>query len=87
MKVVRSVAADWKKLGLVLEFDHKVLKAIERNTHFNVDDSCLELLSKWLDGEACHPVTWSRLVEALEDAGHSKLAAQLEDFFMFSKYT
>ena len=79
--MVQSVSADWKKLGLALEFDHKVLKAIEKDARFIVEDSCVELLSKWLDGEACHPVTWRRLIEAVKDAGHSKLAAQLEDFF------
>ena len=80
VKVLQTVAADWKKLGLALEFDRNVLKAIERNAHFIVEDSCLELLCRWLDGKACRPVTWSRLIEAIKDAQHSKLATQLEDF-------
>ena len=84
VKVVQNVAADWKKLGLALEFDHKVLRKIERDARFIAEDSCLELLSKWLDGEACQPVTWSRLIEAIKDAEHTKLATQLEQFFTHS---
>ena len=76
--MVQSVGVDWKRLGLALEFDYNVLKTIERNAHFVVEESCLELLHRWLDGEACDPITWDRLIEALRDAEHAKLAIQLE---------
>ena len=78
LKVMQNVGVDWKLLGLNLQFDHSVLKAIEKNTHFITEDSCLELLGRWLNGEACQPITWARLIQALKDIEHSTIAIHLE---------
>ena len=76
-KLVQTVGVDWMQLGLALEFEYNLLRAIEKDNHGRTHESCNELLNRWLDGEACRPVTWGRLIEALGDAGHSTLAAQL----------
>lgn len=78
LKVIQNVGVDWKYLGLNLQFDHNMLKTIEKNAHFITEDSCLELLSRWLDGETCQPITWARLIQALKDIEHSTIATQLE---------
>ena len=72
---------DWKKLGLALHFDYNFIKAIERDTH-DTHESCYELLNRWLNGEACQPITWAKLIEALGDAEHSKLVRQLKKHFI-----
>ena len=81
LKVVESVAADWKQLGLVLEFKYSVLKAIEKDNRFICEDCCFEVLHKWLSGEACQPITWERLIEALRDLELKALASKLEKLF------
>ena len=83
LKVIQSVAADWKLLGLALEFDYAMLMVIERSNLHLVEDSCLDLLHRWLSGEACQPITWERLIEALREVGQTALAAKLEDTLQF----
>ena len=77
LKVVENVAHDWKKLGLLLEINYDVLQTIAKNNAFHMD-CCLEVLQKWLNGCACHPITWERLIEALKDADYLRLASDLE---------
>ena len=72
------MGVDWKNLGLALMFDYDVIKAIERDSHFQTEDSCRELLHRWLKGEACRPVTWKRLVEALTESHNAQLALDLK---------
>ena len=81
LKLVQRIGVDWKQLGLALEFDYDLIEIIERNSHYRIEESCYELLNRWLDGEACQPTTWARLIEALRDAEYSELAIQLKQFF------
>ena len=80
LKLVQAVGIKWKDLGIALEFDYGVIETIERDTHFQNNDSCCKLLHKWLSGEACQPVTWRRLIQALHEAEHGTLAMKLEEF-------
>ena len=79
LKLVQSVAADWKQLGVMLELNYDVLQSIQKNNRFICEDCCLEVLHKWLSGEGCQPITWERLVQALKDLGLTALAAQLHE--------
>ena len=72
---------DWIQLSLSLHFDYNVIKAIERDNCNRTRDCCLELLRRWLEGEACRPITWARLIEALRDAEHGTLADDLKQYF------
>ena len=78
LSVVEQVAANWKTLGLALHFEHSVLETIDRDVHFQSEDACQKLLSRWLDGKACHPITWERLLKALKDAKKHTLAEKLK---------
>ena len=78
LKLVESVAVEWKQLGLALKFNYSLLEAIETKK-ITCEDCCLEMLHKWLSGEACQPITWERLIEALRDLELASLAAQLEE--------
>lgn len=72
---------DWIQLGIALEFDFNLIQAIEGSNHYRVDKCCLDLLNRWLNGEACQPITWARLIEALFKAKHANLASELENLF------
>jgi len=43
----------------------------------NVEEGCRRLLNRWLEGGCREPVTWKRLVEALQDSGFIDLADSL----------
>ena len=68
----------WKNLGLALEFNYDQIQAIERDSHFKTQESCLNLLHRWLNGEACQPISWERLLEALREVELPALATELE---------
>ena len=75
------MAKDWENLGLALEFDFDVIKSIEIDALCKTEKCCRELLNRWLNGEACQPVTWKRLIEAISDAERGELASELEQLF------
>ena len=77
VRVVEDVSPDWEKLALALQFRGGVIRAVERNQHFQVEAACRTILQRWLDGESCQPVTWGTLMECLEDIGHGTLASEL----------
>ena len=77
VRVVEEVSPDWEKLALALQFRGCVIRAVERNQHFQVEAACRTILQKWLDGESGQPVNWETLMECLEDIGRSTLASEL----------
>ena len=48
------------------------------------NDKLERILSKWIKSES-RPVTWSTLVEALEDIGLKDIARQVNDFLKNSE--
>ena len=75
--MVEKVSANWEELALALHFDGEVIRAVERNQHFQVEACCRTILQRWLDGEGLQPVTWETLLEALVDIEHDTLARDL----------
>ena len=71
------MAARWNDLAIQLELPHYEIKIIEhdsRDSKKAVDD----VIFYWLNGSARLPVTWRTLLEALEDAEFTTLAADLK---------
>ena len=77
IKVIEEVSPDWEKLALALQFRCDVIRAVERNQHFQVEAACRTILQRWLGGESQQPVTWKTLIECLEDIEHGTLASEL----------
>lgn len=82
LRIIQQVGVGWKKLASILLFDHNVLEAIEKDTHYRNEEACQETFRRWLNGEACQPVTWGRLVQALEDAQRRTLANEVRKRLM-----
>ena len=79
LKIIQKVGVSWRDVAYALEFDDDLVKNIEHNT-LNKDcvAACYETFRRWLRGEACQPLTWGRLIEALKDAERDTLARELE---------
>ena len=74
VRVVQEVAVHWKDLAMALRFDYSLIKIIrEDNKHDSCVEACEDMFHRWLEGEACQPVTWERLIEALKDIDQSTL--------------
>ena len=77
VKIVETIAYRWQDVALALHFEGSVIASIKESTFSNVEEGCRRMLDRWLEGGCHEPVTWKRLVEALQDAGFIELAESL----------
>ena len=83
--IIAEIGVDWENLALLLEFDNSVIRIIRENhsgRNERIERSCQDMLHRWLDGEACQPVTWKRLIEALRGISNNKLAREIEQLLL-----
>ena len=76
--VIQKVASRWEDLALFLDFDYSLIKIIREDKKQDCVKACQEMLHRWLEGEACRPITWGRLIEAMSDAEMDTFARNLE---------
>ena len=80
IKIIESVAPQWKKLGDLLDFDPKgrTLELIEANQQQKGHVACCrEMFVMLLKGNG-REVTWEVLIELLEDIDQSELAKKVK---------
>ena len=79
IKIIESVAPQWKKVGALLDFDieGQTLKLIEADHQQKGHAACCqEMFMYWLEGKGKN-ATWEVLVEVLSDTDLSELAKQV----------
>ena len=79
-----QLAGRWEDLCLSLQFEPSssvasMIKSIERNCRYVVEDCCREVLLKWLSGQphSSKPVTWRTLIEVMKTLDYCLLAEEL----------
>ena len=80
IKIIESVAPQWKELGDLLDFDTegRTLELIEANNQQKGHVACCrEMFVYWLKGGG-KDTTWEVLVELLDDIEQSELAKQVK---------
>ena len=80
IKIIESVAPQWKELGDLLDFDPegRTLELIEANNQLKgLVACCREMFVMWLKGKG-REVTWEELIELLEDIDQSELARKVK---------
>ena len=80
IKIIESVAPQWKELGDLLDFDHegRILELIEANNQQKSRvESCREMFVYWLRGKG-REATWGVLIELLDDIHQSELAKKVK---------
>ena len=84
-KIIEKVGVQWEDLAYRLEFDRSVVATIKENfsgRDRRTERCCQDMLHRWLDGEACQPVTWGRLVQALRDINMGRLAGKIDSLLL-----
>ena len=76
-KVLSSVAAKWRGLADLLDFDPSVTSAIDGKHKGDPELSCRDVFSRWLTGETGSAPSWGDLLEALDDLNYKVLADDL----------
>ena len=80
IKIIESVAPQWKELGDLLDFDPegRTLELIEANHQLRGHVACCrEMFVTWLKGKG-REATWEVLIELLDDIDQSELAKQVK---------
>ena len=80
IKIIESVALQWKELGDLLDFDPegRTLELIEANNQLKgVVACCREMFVTWLKGNG-REATWGVLIELLDDSNQSELAKKIK---------
>ena len=75
--VVPAVAAKWREFGTYLGLEAHFIKAVHADQS-SAEDSCLNVLLKWIDGAGKQPKTWITVLEAMRRAGFTEVAKELE---------
>ena len=85
IKIIESVAPQWKELGDLLDFDPegRTLELIEANHQQKGHVACCrEMFVTWLKGKG-REATWEVLIELLGDIDQSELAKQVKTALHF----
>jgi hypothetical protein len=83
IKIIETVAWNWKALGDQLEFDEfgSKLNTIEAKNNNDPEACCREMFQHWLKGSGVRPCSWRKLIELLEDCDFEVLAGQVNSVF------
>ena len=80
IKIIESVAPQWKKLGDLLDFDPegRTIELIEAKIQQKGRvECCREMFVYWLRGKG-REATWEVLIELLDDIDQSELAKKVK---------
>lgn len=81
LRIIETVAAKWKEIGIALKFKPFVLDNIEATERGVVEKCSLEMFTQWIRGgtkENGGAVTWGALLESLKIAHYGALVEQIK---------
>ena len=81
LKLVLSLGAEWKNLGVFLNLDEGILNTIEYN-YKKASDCLREMLSTWLK-KVTPPPSWEMLAEAVDNFNET-IAAKIREMYCTS---
>lgn len=81
VRIINCVASKWEELAIALDFDAPAIDCIRRDFSSDCKEACSQMLQKWIKMEysVCKPVTWTVLIQCLQDAEFSTLAKDLSE--------
>ena len=79
VRVIERVVPKWMNLAIALGFDQSRIETIEKDYRGSMEEACLKMFMKWLDGEhdLVQPCTWDTLIKYLRHAAFGDVANSL----------
>ena len=79
VRVIERVAPKWMSLAIALRFNKPRIETIEKDYRGNMEEACLKMFMRWLDGEhdLVQPCTWDTLIKCLRRAAFGDVANSL----------
>lgn len=88
LRIMESVAPQWKQMAVALGFSVARIKSIEKGEHYQPDDASFEIFSCWLEGEhGLKPPTWEVLIQCLRQGNFLDQAEMLDNIQIVSYST
>ena len=69
VNIAEQIGVNYLEFGIFLLQDSNgaIVKALEKEHHWNAKQINLAIFQKWLEGKGVKPVTWSTLITALQN--------------------
>ena len=71
--VIPRIKAEWKDVAYSMGYESDVVKAIEKESHYQIKECCQNLLAEWLKK---HDPTWETLIKYIKDVDNLVAAAE-----------
>ena len=82
LHIIDEIGPSWERLAFALKFSDTTVNTIKLNNRDYCEQSCRDILSRWLRGMNAgldpRPLTWKTLVSALDEARCYELARKIE---------
>ena len=83
--VIEQIGSKWEFVADQLGIESHVTDTIKVDSHYQVNSACREMFIRWLKGIGCQSITWRALIDALNDAGLSQVAHELDNIISGSQ--
>ena len=78
VELIKELAAEWEKIAIRLYFESHHIRRIQRDNPHSSEDCCRAVFMDWLEGTGRQPITWKVVVDAISEAGFTRVAKDLK---------
>ena len=78
VRVIEHVASRWVDVATRLYLERHDIDGIAEDTHHQTRKACHRMFGEWLTGKFRKPTNWETLIKALNEAGFSVIASELQ---------
>lgn len=84
--IVETVTADCYKLGLLLDLPEQLVRNEWKMSPEDSTMKCQNIISKWLEGQGRHPISWRIFIDTLKKVPLHRLAQELESLLLMEHH-
>ena len=80
-RLLERIQEKWKDIGTLMEIENATLNKFAQSHRGNLKEQCRDVLQTWLERGSIsekYPVTWSGLLEVLEDVQLTVISCEFE---------
>lgn len=79
-RLIDKIQKHWRDLGILVGIEPSVLDDFESTYRGSLKEQCRKVLQTWLEqGLEKYPVTWSGILELLEDVPLKEISRELQE--------
>lgn len=82
LRVIDTIASQWEELAIALGFDGHVIHCVQKDYDHDCKGATSKIFRMWLENEderLIGPISWSTLLQCLNDLGFSSICNELQD--------